>query len=252
MKIASIQLDIAWEDKQQNLAKVASLVKAAKTDGCDLVVLPEMFHTGFSMKTLAEAENGETVSKLAALAKQYDMNLIAGVALQAREKAKNIALVLDRTGTVISSYTKNHPFSFAKEGDYFVAGKDQVVFEIDGVKASVFICYDLRFPELFRKVARQVQVIFVIANWPESRQAHWEALLKARAIENQCFMVGVNRIGTDGNGLSYVGGSMVIDPLGNQVSYGQADQEVVFTDISIEQVADIRKKFPFLKDMKFD
>jgi predicted amidohydrolase len=158
---------------------------------------------------------------------------------------------MNRKGQVIARYIKNHPFSFAKENEYYHPGNDQSIFEIDYTKCSMFICYDLRFPELFRMVARSVKIIFVIANWPEIRQAHWESLLKARAIENQCFIVGVNRIGKDGNGLVYAGGSLVCDPSGNERSRGGKQQEYISTELDVSDVDCIRKKFPFLQDMKY-
>ena len=130
-------------------------------------------------------------------------------------------------------------------------GNEQVVFEVDGIKSSIFICYDLRFPELFRKVAKDINVIFVIANWPEVRQPHWESLLQARAIENQCFIVGVNRIGKDGNDLIYGGGSNVFSPLGENLSRGGKNQEYIVTDLDTAEVGAVRERFPFLQDMKY-
>lgn len=252
MKVASIQLDIAWENKEKNIAKTGYLIKQAKEDQCDLVVIPEMFNTGFSMNVNSTAEQvgGKTTQQLCELAKQYDINLIAGLVESTDNHHFNVALFISRNGKVNARYIKNHPFSLAGEDKAYVAGDEQVVFDVKGVRASVFICYDLRFPELFRKVAKEVEVIFVIANWPATRQEHWETLLRARAIENQCFVVGVNRIGKDGNGLIYGGGSLVFDPLGEELSKGEMDQEYIVTEIDIKQVASVRRDFPFLQDMR--
>jgi predicted amidohydrolase len=254
MKIASIQLNIEWENKARNLTRAERFIDVAKKDGCDLIVFPEMFNTGFSMnvKDICDPPDSPTVQSLSKLAKTYCINVIAGYAERAEEeKGKNVALVIDKKGEIKAKYVKNHPFSFENEHEYFVPGSEQVLFNIEGAKCSIFICYDLRFPELFRKVAKEVDIIFVIANWPETRQEHWESLLKARAIENQCFIVGVNRIGMDGNELVYGGGSHVYNPLGQDLSCGGKAQEYIVTDININEVREVREKFPFLQDMKY-
>jgi len=254
MKIALIQLNIEWESKKTNYEKAESFAKKAAEEKCDVIVFPEMFNTGFSMNVpaIAEDENGETNLVLSEIAKKYSIYLIAGfpVKKQDEEKGRNIAGVYDRRGIRIAAYTKIHPFSFSGEDKYYIAGSDTVIFDIDGIPSSIFICYDLRFPEVFRKVAKNVQVIFVIANWPSSRKEHWEALLKARAIENQCFIIGVNRIGTDGNGITYSGASHIFDPSGNDILCGNDKGEFLAGKINIADVTEVRSKFPFLKDMK--
>ncbi len=254
MKIASIQLNIEWEDKEVNFRRSEIFTERAKSDNCNVIVFPETFNSGFSMnvKTIGEVPNGETFDHLSQLAKKYNISIIGGYAESTNSgKGRNIALVLDSDGRTLAKYSKNHPFSYVDEHKYYEPGDSQSIFEIDGTSSSVFICYDLRFPELFRKVAKQVSVIFVIANWPLARQEQWESLLKARAIENQCFIVGVNRIGTDGNELTYGGGSNVFDPLGNMLSRGGSTQEYIVTEINESEVTEVRRKFPFLKDMKY-
>jgi predicted amidohydrolase len=253
MKIASIQLDIAWENKTENLLKAAHFIHMAKTDGCDIVVFPEMFNVGFSMniESIAETEDGYTMLKLCELAKQYEINIVAGYPEKAGLKANNVAISINRKGKVIARYIKNHPFSFAHENKSYQPGNEQTVFEIDNIKCSMFICYDLRFPEIFRKVAKDIHIIFVIANWPQVRQDHWESLLKARAIENLCFIVGVNRTGTDGNNLRYAGGSHVFDPTGKDLSRGGEHQAYIATHLDPSDVASVRNQFPFLQDMKY-
>ncbi len=256
MKIASIQLNITWENSQENLKMAALYTLEAKESGCDVIVFPEMFNSGFSMNIAITAEKSgdKTYQFLSHLAKEHEIYVIAGItemsALENSNKAENVALIFNRKGNLESRYVKNHSFNLAQEGTFFIEGKDQSVFAIDGVCSSIFICYDLRFPEVFRKIAKQVDVIFIIANWPEQRHQHWEALIKARAIENQCCIVAVNRTGTDGNGLSYLGGSQVIDPLGNILSCGDKDQTIVITTIDTSQVKSIRTKLPFITDMK--
>lgn len=252
MKIASIQFDICWEDKKRNFDRASVLVKRAKQDDCDCVVFPEMFNSGFSMNSerIAEPANTETSLFLCRLAEQYSINLIAGFSEKTNDHAENIAVFIDRKGKMNARYIKNYPYSYVKENKYYSCGDQQVVFDLEDSKASMFICYDLRFPELFRKVAKDVEIIFVIANWPVTRQVHWEVLLRARAIENQCFVVGVNRIGSDGNGLKYDGGSHVFGPSGEDLSRGEEHQEYIITQIDITQVKRIRSDFPFLKDIK--
>jgi len=252
MKIVSVQLDIIWENKSANYARVKDFVARANRDQADLIVFPEMFNSGFSMKaeSIAEPQNTSTSHFLCQLAKQYRINIIAGFVETRNERAENIALAIGDDGTIKTRYIKNYPFSFAGEDKVYATGDKTVLFDINGCPSSLFICYDLRFPEHFRQVAKQAEIIFVIANWPETRQQHWETLLKARAIENQCFVVGVNRIGKDGNNLIYGGGSQVYNPLGQQLSNGASDQEYIITEIDPSEVSAIRKKLPFLDDMK--
>jgi len=253
MKIALIQMDIKWESKRDNYAKAEKFTKLASDEGCDIVVFPEMFNTGFSMNvaSIAEDEDGETSSELSKMAKKNRINIIAGYVVKTPgdTKGRNIAVVYNKTGQFIAKYVKLHPFSFAGEDQYYLAGNDSVVFDIEGIKASIFICYDLRFPEVFRKVARDVQAIFVLANWPSERKEHWLALLKARAIENQCFVIGVNRTGRDGNGILYPGLSAIFDPSGNELFCGGDNVEFMKCEINPQETFEVRERFPFLQDM---
>ena len=275
MKLALVQLDIAWEDRAANLSAAAAFVQQAADDACDVVVFPETFTTGFSMNVgeIAEPAGGPTGRWLSEVARKHGMNVIAGFVVSGEveeaprppgspyepsgrawgsdnARGRNTAVVCDRKGKRIAKYVKMHPFTFAGEDEHYVAGDGPVCFEIDNVPCSVFICYDLRFPEAFRRVARSAHVVFVIANWPAARQEHWTALLKARAIENQCFVVGVNRIGIDGNGLEYAGGSAVYDPTGGLVCEGGPDEPYLAADIAPAAAAAVRKEFPFLDDMR--
>lgn len=254
MKIALIQMDTAWESRKANYAGAEKFFKKAAGEACDLIVFSEMFDTGFSMNlsTLSEDEEGGTAEVLSCLAKKYGLNVIAGFAAKTpgSKKAKNLAVVFDRSGSHIASYTKQRPFAFAEEDKYFSPGASSVVFTVEGVKASVFICYDLRFPELFRDVAKEVRLILVLANWPTTRKDHWETLLKARAIENQCFVIGVNRTGKDGNGISYPGASHVYGPMGNDICTGGPKEQFVSCEIDPEEVSEVRSRFPFLDDLQ--
>ena len=250
MKIALIQMNTAWESKTANYARAEKFFKKAAEKACNVIVFPEMFDTGFSMNISIHKE--ETAGVLSGLAKKYGLNVIAGFAAKtpSRRKAKNLAVAFDRSGSVIANYAKMRPFAFADEDKYFSAGNSSVVFSVEGIPASVFICYDLRFPEIFREVAREVWMIFVIANWPDSRKDHWETLLKARAIENQCFVIGVNRTGKDGNGIRYAGASHVYGPTGKDICTGGRREQFIVCEINPEEVRKVRCRFPFLDDMR--
>jgi predicted amidohydrolase len=254
MNIALIQMSVEWEAKEANLIKAARFIGKAKEQGADTAVLPEMFTSGFSVKTqvLAEKELGFTHDFLSAMARDNNLNLLAGyqVRLAGEDKARNVARAYSRSGSLLATYTKMHPFSHAGEDRQFLPGEGPVLFPLDGIPSSVFICYDLRFPEVFRHVAREAAVVFVIANWPSSRADHWSALLKARAIENQCVVVGVNRSGEDGNGLHYSGRSQMISPLGEEVCACGEAEEVLVCSTTPHDVEQVRLEYPFLKDMR--
>lgn len=253
VKIALVQMDVHWEDREANLGLAGTLVEDAARRDADAALLPEMFTTGFSMNLRKHGEEGDgrTHSFLSGLARRLGINIVAGYGVMhpAEGKGRNIARAYDRTGEVAATYVKMHPFSFAGEDRHFEAGASPVLFPLDDVPSSVFICYDLRFPEAFRQVAREARLVFVIANWPASRDDHWVSLLKARAIENQCFVAGVNRAGTDGNGISYTGRSAVFGPSGETVCLCGGTEEVRLCTIEPPEAERIRSKYPFLKDM---
>jgi omega-amidase len=253
MKIALIQLNITVDAKQTNYKRAESFIKEAAQEACDVAVLPELFSTGYSkdISVMADKE-GETASVLAKLAKEHNMNLIAGFTEKAigSEKANNVAAVYNRQGELVTKYTKIHPFSFTKEDHYFTSGDRLVTFDLEGIPSGIFICYDLRFPEIFRSIAKNVYLIFIVANWPTSRKEHWETLLKARAIENQCFVIGVNRTGTDHQGLHFPGASHIFDPWGKAICSGNETEELLSADIDPDEVTRVRTTFPFLQDMR--
>jgi predicted amidohydrolase len=253
MKVALIQLDIAWENKQANFEKTEGIIKEAARRGCDVAVLPEMFSTGFSMnvKGIAEDEDGPTSSFLSGVAKKYSINVIGGFTAQGKgPMGKNVAHAYGRDGGLLASYSKMHPFCLAGEHEHYEAGGGPVVFSLDGMPSSVFICYDLRFPEAMRAVAREVNAVFVIANWPSERVEHWRTLLKARAIENQFFVVGLNRTGTDANGIGYPGASGVFSPDGQEICAGADTEKLVVCEFDPREAERLRSDFPFLDDMR--
>lgn len=255
MKAALLQLNSIWEVPQENYVRAAELIGIAADQGSDIAVLPEMFPTGTSSNTglTAEAANGPTETFLAEAARRHSLNIIAGYALRSAAgggAARNVAAVFDRQGGLVARYAKLHPFSLAFEHRHYEPGQACVRFELEGAAFGVFICYDLRFPEAFRSIAAGVQAIFVLANWPRSRIEHWDILLRARAIENQCFIVGVNRTGYDGNGLYYSGCSQIIDPWGTVVCRGSEREHVVLGEFDPREADRYRAKYAFLKDMK--
>ncbi len=252
MKIAAVQMDIAWQDREANHAKAKAMAVQAADGGADLLILPEMFATGFSMDTSVTAEDidGKTPGLIRALAVEHKVNIIAGFVLtEGHGKPKNVALAVNRDGADLSLYAKTHLIGLLGEDQNYGAGDGPKTFVADGVGVSTLICYDLRFPEIFRAVADDVSVIVVIASWPSVRAAHWQTLLPARAVENQCYVVGVNRVGS-GGGHDFTGGSMVIDALGKVVQLGSDQEELIVVDIDPQEVLAVREKMPFLRDRK--
>lgn len=251
MRIGLVQFDIHWENKDKNFSKVESLIEKGKN--YDLIVLPEMFNTGFSLNPLlAEERGGKTERFLSELASSLKTYVLAGYTLKINEKLKNVATLFSKEGKIESSYTKIHLFSPLAEDQYFVDGQMPVIFYINDIPCSVFICYDLRFPEIFRIISHKVKVIFVIANWPSSRVEHWITLLKARAIENQVYIVGVNRVGNDGNGIFYSGKSAVFSPWGENLLIADDQERFIDFFLDISYLDEIRKKYSFLKDAKLN
>jgi omega-amidase len=252
MHIVACQLDIAWQDKTENRDRVSSALARQTIPAGSMIVLPEMFESGFTMNA-DKARDNEDASRrfLTNLATTHQSTVVAGVVtMDADGKGLNQALVFGPDGKPIATYTKIHPFTLAGESKYYKAGDTVKVFECEAFKIAPLICYDLRFPERFREAARfGAEVFLVIANWPIARAAHWTALLKARAIENQACVVGVNRIGRDSNH-SYPGLSTVIDPKGNTITEAGDQQAVLHAELDREALLAYRKSFPVLDDMR--
>ena len=254
MKIALVSLDQQWENKDANKQKVAATLAliAAHCTGIDLVVYPEMTLTGFTMESerIKEEEgSSDTIVFFEEQAKKYSVNIAFGVILAKGEKATNNLVVVSEQG-VLATYAKIHPFSYAGENDYYQAGNELKKLTIGGATIGLSICYDLRFPELYQAYSKDCQVLLNIANWPERRVTHWKALIKARAIENQVFVVAVNRIGTDGNGLQYVASSEIVSPYGEELKGVSLSEEVAVYEIDLGEVAQYRKEFPVKNDRK--
>lgn len=252
MKIAAIQHDIVWEDRPSTFAHLRPLIAGAAATGARLAVLTEMFSVGFSMATerIAEPEDGPSAEFLREQAQRHGMWLY-GSAPERRpgaDKPRNVGLLVSPTGD-ITRYAKIHPFTYAREHDHYDAGTDTVTVDVEGLRVSLFVCYDLRFADEFWMVAPDTDVYLVCANWPESRRLHWQTLLHARAIENQAYVVGVNRVG-EGGKLSYVGDSRIIDPLGELLATGAGTEATLVAEVTAEHVADVRNRFRFLPDRR--
>jgi omega-amidase len=257
MLLACCQIDIVWEDKPANCRRVEALVGAAALPPGTLLLLPEMFATGFTMNAAAVAEpmDGPTTSFLSDLARRHRIFIQAGMVVHTTGDARprNEALVFDPEGRPLARYAKMHLFSFAGELMHYTAGDSPVVFDWQEAVVAPAICYDLRFPELFRWVVKKdrARVLSIIACWPAPREEHWLALLRARAIENQCFVAAANRCGRDPSGLVYGGRSQIIDPLGVVLADGGVQEGVIKAEIDLEVQTRYRRDFPALDDMRY-
>lgn len=253
MKAVVCQLDVAWEDAAANRALVRQCVTQAKLDPGSLVVLPEMFASGFSMNSARAAERpeGESEAFLSGLARELEVYVVAGLAVRtAAGAARNQALAWGPDGQLRARYTKLHPFSLGGEHQHYEAGDEPASFDWGGLRVAPFVCYDLRFPEIFRVATLGgAQVLVVIANWPAVRIEHWIVLLRARAIENQAFVIGVNRCGHDPVH-RYPGRSLIIDPLGAVLMDAGELAGVAQTTLPISTLHQWRQGFPALRDAR--
>jgi len=251
--VGALQFDIAWEDKAANFAAVRRLLEKAHVAQNSLIALPEMFATGFSMKAdaIAEAYGGETEQFLGQLAKEFGILLVAGAAMRGKDgKARNKALVFSPEGKLMAWYAKMRPFTPGGEKDFYAAGKAVTSFRWGECTVSPFVCYDLRFPELFREAAKvhRPEVFVVIANFPEKRIQHWIRLLQARAIENQAYVLAVNRIGKDPY-YEYPGRSIIVDPDGEIIADAGMKEGYISAELDLMKLKKYRSGLPFLQDM---
>lgn len=250
MKIGLVQYSPVWEDKEANKQNLNSLLQNTVND-IDLLIFPEMTLTGFTMRSekFAEAIEGESFNYFSSLAKKLNCSVIAGIIVNQSGKYFNTLIHIENNGKLKNHYHKIHPFSFSNEDKHFSAGDKTIVTKVNGWKTGLSICYDLRFPELYRQYGRnRAHLIINIANWPDTRIDHWRTLLKARAIENQCYVVGVNRVG-DELRLHYNGYSSIYDPMGRTVVSVENMERVIFAEIEMKLVNETRKKLPFLDDI---
>jgi len=255
MKTALIQMDIVLGDVEANRKKALAMMERGLRSGAELFVLPEMWTTGYKLDQiheLGEPEDGPSVQMLKSFAGQHKVDVVGGSIAETRGgKVYNTAYAFNRAGEMIGKYSKIHPIGLMAEDKYIAPGTSKCAFDMSFGKAGMIICYDLRFLELPRALALGgCQVMFVPAEWPTIRGKHWLTLNMARAIENQMFVLAVNRVGKDENN-AFFGNSMVIDPWGEVLAHGSSDkEEVVIADVDFSSVADIRKRIPVFADRR--
>jgi predicted amidohydrolase len=251
-KIAGIQFGMKWEDKEHNFSQLRELISSIT--GKDLILLPETFSTGFTMKSKLYCEErlGQTESFLLEMSKKTNA-LVGGGWIEANSNGLpyNTFSLVSPEGN-FWRYRKIHPFSFAKEDQYFSAGSEVLTFAWRGVNITPLVCYDLRFPEIFRSSVGKTDLFAVIGNWPSTRIHHWLALLKARAIENQAYTIGVNRVGVAGKikKLSHNGYSGFFSPMGTENILQSESQDILEVSFSVDELKRVRDEFPYLKDIR--
>lgn len=253
MKIALASLDQKWEDKNANLERCEELTEKAKLLGAELIIFPEMTLTGFSMNTSYSAESANkspSVNAFSRLAKDNQIAIFAGVVLYSGAKPSNALLAFSDDGKEQARYFKIHPFSFAKENEHFHSGNQLAKMTMPEFKFGLSICYDLRFPEFYSAMGKDCDVIVNIANWPKRRVDHWRTLLKARAIENQIFVIGVNRVGLDVSGLEYEHSSLIVNANGEFLQPLLSETEIDVYEISQQDLIDFRKSFSTRQDRR--
>ena len=253
MKVAAVQHDIQWLNREANFAHLDGRIAEAVAEGAQLVVLSEMFSTGFAVgdtwdASMPESRGGDSSQFIASASKRYGV-WVAGSCPETSTAGDRPAntLVLAGPGGELHRYEKIHPFSYGGEDKFFRPGSGTVTVDVDGVSVSLFVCYDLRFADKFWDLAETTDLYIVPANWPASRAAHWSTLLEARAIENQAYVMGVNRVGT-GGGLVYSGGSRIVGPFGEDIARAGDGETIIYGEVSPQHVRDIRARYPFLRD----
>jgi omega-amidase len=252
LKIAFLQFDQVWENRLANWEKIDSFLTSLKP--VDLLILPEMFDTGFSMNiTLAEEWGVDNPSFcfLRKISAQYHVAIYTSCMVKHEGVYYNRGIFIEPNGTT-KIYDKRKSFGLGGEDRYFTPGNSETIANYLGWNLNLQICYDLRFPELIRnRIINEkaaYDVLIYVANWPEKRVEHWKALLKARAIENQCYVIGVNRIGEDANKLKYSGDSLIYDALGKEISTANSLEGIVYSSLNFSELESIRNSLPFLKD----
>ena len=250
MKIAIAQVDIQWENSHENMRKIEELINQASKKSVDLILFPEMALTGFTMDIdkLMQPE-AQIINWIEQVAINNKINIGLGFAAPIDDKGVNRYAIISKEGDKLANYTKLHPFSYGKEDINYYKGIDIVNCKINEFDVTPFICYDLRFPEIFQIASKESRLIIVAANWPKSREDHWIALLRARAIENQCYIIGINRVG-EGDGIEYNGASLFIDPNGDILNEISHNEELIIRDIDINEVKRIREIFDIRKDRR--
>ncbi len=266
LTITLIQTDLHWEEKKANLEMFSKKIESIK-EKPEVVILPEMFSTGFSMKPeiLAEKMDGETISWMKKIAAEKKIILTGSIMIEdpsipiamgtqepsteAQDKRYYNRLIWMQPNGEYGMYDKRHLFAYGDEHTHYTPGSKRLIASVKGWKINLQVCYDLRFPVWSRQAAEmEYDILIYVANWPDKRSLAWKTLLQARAIENQCYVIGVNRVGEDGNNILYSGDSMIIDPLG-EILYQKNIEEDIFTcTLQKEKINEVRERFPFWKD----
>ncbi len=250
MKIGLVQYSPNWENVGKNITKLENLLKKSSSE--DLLIFPEMTLTGFTMHSeqFSEEIDGESFIYFIKKSAELKKHVFAGIIEKDDGKIFNSLIHFDDKGLITARYRKIHLFTMSGENKFYDAGKETVITKIDKVKIGLSVCYDLRFPELYRFYAKEkAEIIVDIANWPVQRIEHWKHLLKSRAIENQCFMIGVNRTGNDPFH-KYNGCSAVFDPMGNEILITGEEENIFTVDLDLQIVPQVRNELPFLNDIK--
>ena len=253
MLVALASLNQRWEDKSANFVSCENLIQKAKAHRAELIIFPEMTLTGFSMnikETAEEIDNSYTVKAFRELSKRFNIGVIFGVVFRQHEKATNNSIFMGNAGEFLANYKKIHPFSLSGENEYFEAGEEILFVDFGLLRIGLTICYDLRFPEIYSALGVKSELIVNIANWPAKRIDHWITLLKARAIENQIYVAGVNRIGIDNNGLEYMKSSMIFNPNGEIMIPVYSEEQLDIYDINSEMALKFRSEFSTTQDRK--
>ena len=252
LTITTIQSNLFWEEKSANLDMLEQKISGINGE-TEIVILPEMFSTGFSMQPerLAETMEGETMQWMKRVSRENGIIITGSIIIEEGDRYFNRLVWMLPNGQY-GQYDKRHLFAYAEEEKHYRPGNKRLIASVKRWKINLQVCYDLRFPVWARQQVKEegpeYDVLIYVANWPERRNHAWKTLLCARAIENQCYVVGVNRVGSDGNNIYHSGNSLVIDPLG-QVLYHMADEEDVFTvTLQKEKLEEVREKFPFWRD----
>ena len=249
LNVTFVQADLFWEDTESNLKHFDELLRRINVD-TDLLILPEMFSTGFSMNStkLAEEMGGKSMTWMQKKAEELNCVVMGSLILKEKENFFNRLIAMDKNGSY-SIYDKKHLFSLGHEDENYQAGSRRSIVEVQDWKICPLICYDLRFPEWSRN-REDYDLLVYVANWPNPRQNHWRTLLAARAVENQCYVIGVNRVGTDGKAFDYSGYSSIYDYNGNLIVERIEEESVTSYELKKQPLIDFRKKLPFLKDQE--
>lgn len=256
LRLALLQMHIEAGNPEANFTKLASMLEEAmsQTSKPDVIMFPEMWNTGYALteiKTIADREGERTRAFLSDFSKKHSVHIIGGSIAELKEdKVLNTMYAFDRSGHVVSDYSKIHLFRLMDEEKYLAAGDKLGRLEIEGTKAGMMICYDIRFPELARKLALDgAKLLFVPAEWPHPRLHHWRTLLTARAIENQMFVIACNRMGSSGD-TNFFGHSLVLDPWGETIAEAGEEETIIYADIDLDLVDAVRTKIPVFEDRR--